>query len=71
MENQNNNQNYKRLTRSKTNRSIAGVCGGLGEYLGIDPAVIRLLWVIGCFFSCGTGILIYLVAALIIPEENS
>jgi phage shock protein PspC (stress-responsive transcriptional regulator) len=64
-----NNNNYKRLVRSKTNRSISGVCGGIGEYLGIDPAVIRLVWVIMSIASIGMGILIYFVAALIIPEQ--
>ena len=37
------NTNYKQLTRSTSNRMIAGVCAGLGEYLGIDPTIVRLL----------------------------
>ena len=45
---------------------ICGVCGGIAEYIGIDPTVVRILWVV---FSCmGAGILAYLVAAVIIPE---
>ena len=67
--NNNSNNNFKRLTRSRTNRSISGVCGGIGEYLGIDPVVIRLAWVILSFATVGTGLLVYLIASLIIPEE--
>ncbi|GAB4504815.1 MAG: hypothetical protein Fur0043_18090 [Anaerolineales bacterium] len=63
------NTNYKQLTRSRTNRMIAGVCAGLGEYLNMDPTVIRLLFVLG-FFVTGPGILFaYLIMALIIPEQ--
>jgi len=57
----------KRLTRSKHDRKIAGICGGMGEYFGIDPTVIRIAWVI--FGLCvGGGILAYLIAWLLIPE---
>ncbi|MBP1909389.1 PspC domain-containing protein [Methanolobus bombayensis] len=58
----------KRLTRSRTDRMIAGVCGGLGNYLGIDPVIIRLLWAIA-IFAYGTGLLLYILAWIIIPEE--
>ena len=58
----------KRLTRSKTNRKIFGVCGGIGEYFNVDPTLIRILWVIAGF-TFGFGILAYLVCALITPEE--
>lgn len=57
----------KKLTKS-SNRMICGVCGGIGEYLGIDPTVIRLIWVIFSIASLGTGILAYIIAALIMPE---
>lgn len=56
----------KRLCKSKTNRMIAGVCGGIGEYLNIDPTVIRLIMVLLGF--TGTGIVAYIVAAIIMPE---
>jgi phage shock protein C len=60
--------NYKQLTRSTANRMIAGVCAGLGDYLNIDPTVVRLLFVLG-FFVTGPGILIaYLIMALVVPE---
>jgi len=62
------NTEYKQLTRSTTDRMIAGVCAGLGEYLNIDPTVVRLLFVLG-FFVTGPGILIaYLIMAIIVPE---
>ncbi|MGM5488206.1 MAG: PspC domain-containing protein [Nanobdellota archaeon] len=59
----------KQLKKSKDNKILAGVCGGLGEYLELDPTVIRLLWVLLTIFSAGTGILLYLVAMLIIPDQ--
>lgn len=61
--------NYKRLVRSSTNRSLCGVCGGIGEYLGIDPSVVRLIWVIASICSIGMGALVYFIAALVIPQE--
>ncbi len=59
----------KRLFRSKRNRIIAGVCGGIGEYFGIDPTVIRLLWVLFTFIG-GSGILAYIICWIVIPEEK-
>ncbi len=59
----------KRLYRSRTNSVIAGVCGGLGEFLGIDPTLIRLLWIIAGFLG-GSGLLAYIVLAIVIPEES-
>ena len=60
----------KKLYRSMSNRMICGVCGGIGEYFNIDPTLIRLLWVLLSMGSCGTGLLIYIIAAVIIPENN-
>ena len=60
----------KKLLRSKKSRIIAGICGGIGEYFGVDPTVIRLLWVLFTFFSAGAGILAYIIAWIIIPEEK-
>ena len=59
----------QRLTRSRTNSKIFGVCGGLGEYLDVDPTIIRLLAVVAAVLGFGTGILIYLIAALVMPNE--
>ena len=57
----------KRLTKSN-NKIICGVCGGIGEYLGIDPTVVRLLWVLLSVLG-GAGLLAYIIAAIIIPED--
>lgn len=59
----------KKLFRSKSNRMLFGVCGGLGEYLNTDPTVIRILWVILAFSSLGFALLLYLIMALLIPDE--
>jgi phage shock protein PspC (stress-responsive transcriptional regulator) len=59
--------NTKKLYRSKTNRVIFGVCGGLGEYFEIDPLIIRILFVL-LAFSGGSGIIIYLILAVVIPD---
>lgn len=59
----------RRLYRSTTNRSVAGVCAGLGEYFGIDVGVLRVLWLLSVLFSGGVGLLIYLMLAVVIPEE--
>ncbi|HEX2697482.1 MAG TPA: PspC domain-containing protein, partial [Anaerolineales bacterium] len=64
------NTNYKRLTRSRTNRMIAGLCAGLGEYMGMDPTIVRLLFILAFFLGLHFGVvLIYLIMALIVPEE--
>lgn len=58
----------KKLYRSKTQRMIGGVCGGIAEYFNVDPTIIRLIWAFLIIFW-GTGLLAYLIAWLIIPEE--
>ncbi|MCB9110954.1 MAG: PspC domain-containing protein [Anaerolineales bacterium] len=60
---------YKTLTRSKSNRMVAGVCAGLGDYLNIDPTVVRLLFVLGFFTFHGALLVAYLIMALVTPEE--
>jgi len=64
------NNNYKSLTRSTSNRMIAGVCAGLGEYLGIDPTIVRLLTVLAFFTGFGGIAIVYLVMAIIVPEQT-
>lgn len=59
----------KRLTKSSGNRMICGVCGGIGEYLKIDPTVIRLAWALLTFGSIGTCLIVYIIAAIIMPEQ--
>ncbi len=64
------NTGYKQLTRSTTDRMIAGVCGGIGHYAGIDPTVVRLMAVLLFFLGMGPGILLaYFIMMIIIPEE--
>jgi phage shock protein C len=58
----------RKLRRSRADRKIAGVCGGLGEYLDLDPTLIRLLWLVLVFFG-GTGVLAYIIAWIVMPEE--
>jgi len=58
----------KTLYRSKSNRMIAGVCAGLGDYLNVDPTVIRLLFVLGFFTFNGAMLLVYLIMAIVTPE---
>lgn len=60
----------KKLCRSASNRMICGVCGGIGEYLNLDPTVIRLIWAICTAVSCGTALLVYIIAAVVMPEQT-
>ena len=48
---------------------ICGVCGGIGEYFNMDPTVIRLIWVILTICGVGSGLLVYIIAAIIMPEN--
>ena len=58
----------KRLYRSSVNTMLAGVCGGIAEYINIDPTLVRLAWV--AFSACGgSGVLAYIIAAIIIPKK--
>ena len=58
----------KRLYKSNTNKMIDGVCGGVAEYLNLDPTIVRLVWVL---LACmgGYGLVAYFIAMLIIPEK--
>ena len=58
----------KKLKKSRNDRKLCGVCGGFAEYLNLDPTIIRLVWAI-LVCAAGTGVLAYLVAAIIMPEE--
>jgi len=59
----------KRLLRSKSDRQIAGVCGGLAEYFNVDATIVRLVFVLFALMG-GPGLLVYIVLALVIPEET-
>ncbi len=63
------NTGSRKLYRSRTNRWIFGVCGGLAEFFGIDPIVVRLVFIIGALLGFGSFILIYIVMFFVVPEE--
>lgn len=58
----------KRLYRSRSNRMIAGVCGGIGEYFDVDPTLVRLAAVL-LAMAGGPGLIVYIILAVVIPEE--
>ncbi len=60
----------RRLCKSSTNKMLCGVCGGLAEYFNIDATIIRLVAVLLCA-SWGTGLLAYIIAAIIMPQDIS
>lgn len=64
----NNGNNMKRLYRSRNHKMLCGVCAGIGNYFGCDPTIIRLLMVLFGFSSFGTGLLAYIVMAIVVPE---
>lgn len=59
----------KKLKKSRTDRKLCGVCGGLAEYLNMDSTIVRLIWAI-LVLAAGTGLLAYILAAIIMPEDN-
>ncbi len=60
----------KKLLRTRDGRLVAGVCSGVGDYLGVDANVIRLIFALITVFTAGLGILLYLAAWVVIPEEG-
>lgn len=59
------------LRRSLANRQIAGVCGGLGEYFGLDPTVVRIIYVLLSIFSAAfPGLLLYIILWALIPKRE-
>ena len=59
----------KKLYKSNTDKKLAGVCGGLAEYLGIDSTIVRLILVLAVLFA-GVGVLAYIIAALVMPTKD-
>ncbi len=49
---------------------VSGVCGGIGEYFGIDPTIVRIIYVLAAIFSFGTALLIYIILIFIIPKDD-
>lgn len=61
--------NGKRLYLSESSRMLCGVCAGIAEYFNLDPTLIRLAWALFCILG-GSGVLAYILAAIIIPPES-
>jgi phage shock protein C len=59
----------KKLFRSTRDSKLAGVCGGIGEWLNIDATIVRLVFVIGALFGFGSFILIYILMAILVPKN--
>ena len=58
----------KKLYRSKSNRMLVGVCGGVAEYFNIDPTVVRVIWAVASIFAFA-GVIAYVACAFVIPEK--
>lgn len=62
----------RRLARSSSSKMISGVCGGVGNYLGIDPTLVRILYAVGTFFSAlFPGIILYIILSFVIPPDDA
>ncbi len=60
----------KKLYKSTSDKKLCGVCGGVAEYFGIDPTIVRIVWVLAtCLLTWGAGLLVYVIAAFVIPER--
>ena len=57
----------RKLYKSSTDKIIDGVCGGFAEYFGLDSTLIRIAWAALTLFSCGTGIILYIICLIIMP----
>ena len=60
----------KRLVRMKEGKLLGGVCGEMGNCFGLDPVIIRILWVVLTLLSIGIGVIVYIAAWLLMPEEG-
>ena len=60
----------KKLLRSRTNKWIGGVCGGLGNFFGMDATIWRLIFLLGTLFGLGSFILVYIVMWCVVPKEQ-
>lgn len=67
--NDNKNNTQKRLYRSAVDRKICGVCGGLADYFGLDSTLVRLAFVALAVLGFSTGIILYILAAIVMPDE--
>ena len=61
----------KKLYRSTNNKMLSGVCAGFADFIGIDPTIVRVIYALVSFFTCGfPGVIVYIMLAIIIPEDN-
>ena len=63
-------ENNKKLTRSRNDKMLAGVCGGLADYFGLDPSLVRIGYALLTIFTAFAGIPVYLIMWLIVPEKR-
>lgn len=59
-----------KIQRSRTNRKLSGVCGGVGEYFNIDPTIIRIVYVLFGWKYFGTAVIVYIICSIVIPEDD-
>ena len=59
----------KKLVRS-ANKKLAGVCGGLAEYFGMDASIVRIIWLLATIFTAFAGVLIYIILMLVMPAQK-
>lgn len=59
----------RKLYLSRIDKKLTGLCGGLAEYFGVDANILRVFAVVGCLFSFGTVLFLYIVCSLIVPKE--
>ena len=60
----------KRLYKVEDGRKLLGVCGGIAEYLNLDPTVVRVVWALFTILVCGTGAIIYIICAFVFPNKS-
>ena len=59
----------KKLYKSRTDNKIDGVCAGIANYIGIDPTIVRVLWLLATLFTAFSGVIFYFIAAIVLPRE--
>lgn len=64
-------EGQKRLTRSRTHKMIGGVCGGIADFLGWDPTLVRVGYVLLSVFTVFAGLLVYIILWVIMPQEGT
>jgi phage shock protein C len=62
--------NVRKLYRSRTNRKLAGVIGGISQYIGLDASLLRVLFIISLFFTVGTPVILYMIFVFLVPNEE-